>query len=146
MTALLKRCISESCLGQEAKILHCQKWLYQWTLLLEYQVLETADWFRFSFPPCKLSEITHADIGNSRALWSSEKEVSVGTAGRCRAVHRFFLCPQAPLNPVALQFSRGDFKSFIVFFLSLSSPMIPKMLQGPFSSVWIAAFYCFCWK
>lgn len=45
-------------------------------------------------------------FGNSRAPWTSEKEVSVRTARRCGAVHSSFLCFSAPLNPLPLQFSR----------------------------------------
>lgn len=42
----------------------------------------------------------------------------------------FFLCPQAPLNQVALQFSRGDFKSFIVFSCPFSLPWFLKCCKA----------------
>ena len=66
----------------------------------------------------------------------------VRTARRCGAVHSSFLCSQTPLNPPPLQLSREVVKRFITFLLPiLLSSVIPKMLQGPFTPIWIATFY-----
>lgn len=67
----------------------------------------------FNFFPVSFQQSPMLTLGNSRALWTSEKEAPARTAKRRRAIHLSFLCSQSPLNSLPLEFNGEVIKRFI---------------------------------